>query len=316
MKNVLISGASGFVGQNLISHLHRDDFQFTILNRPESEQRNTSLHSILWSELDQLVQRDIDIYIHLAGKAHDLNKTANDAEYFAVNTELTKVLFDVFLKSNANDFIYFSSVKAVADTLEGPLTEQIDPKPATPYGQSKQMAEAYLISKSLPKGKRVFILRPCMIHGPGNKGNLNLLYKVVERGIPYPLAAFDNSRSFLSIANLNFIIDRIISDSEIPGGVYNLADDRSLSTNEVIRILAKTAGLKPKLWKINSSLIRSFAKLGDILKFPLNSERLKKLTESYVVSNEKIRRVLKIKSLPVSSEDGLITTIKSFRSIQ
>src|SRR5690606_13373271 len=129
--------------------------------------------------------------IHLAGKAHDTQNTSSPEEYFQVNTELTKQLFDKFLQSNARDFIYFSSVKAVADTVSGLLGEDVTPNPQTPYGQSKWQAEQYLNSQPLPEGKRLFILRPCMIHGPGNKGNLNLLYQVSSKGLPWPLAAFE-----------------------------------------------------------------------------------------------------------------------------
>src|SRR5690606_33981174 len=166
-------------------------------------------------------------------------------EYFKVNTELTKHVFDRFLQSDARDFIYFSSVKAVADTVDGALKEDAEPAPKTPYGQSKWQAEQYINEQSLPSGKRIFILRPCMIHGPGNKGNLNLLYQVVSKGLPWPLAAFENKRSFLSIDNLNYIIGRILDDPSIPGGTYHLADDETLSTNELIGLIAAARGGKP-----------------------------------------------------------------------
>jgi nucleoside-diphosphate-sugar epimerase len=166
----------------------------------------------------------------------------------------------------------------------------------------------------VPGGKRLFILRPCMIHGPGNKGNLNLLYKVVEKGIPYPLAAFQNKRSFLSIDNMTFVISGILNSSDVPGGVYNLADDESLSTNELIEIIAKAAGKRPRLWALPAGLIKGLAAIGDKLRLPLNTERLTKLTESYRVSNQKIKRALHITELPTSAKDGLYSTIKSFKN--
>jgi nucleoside-diphosphate-sugar epimerase len=155
-----------------------------------------------------------------------------------------------------------------------------------------------------------------MIHGPGNKGNLNLLYKFVQKGIPYPLAGFDNRRSFLSVGNLCFIIQQLISCADIPGGVYNIADDEPLSTNEVFGIIAETSGLKTKLWKISPGLIKFAARAGDKLHLPLNSERLKKLVESYVVSNEKIKKALGKTTLPLSSVEGLKSTISSFRELK
>ncbi len=193
---IIISGSKGFVGKNLSEYLLKFGNALTAISRtPEND------NEIGWSQLNDNndLVKDTDVYIHLAGKAHDLKTTSNADEYFDANTELTKTLFDTFLQSSARDFIYFSSVKAAADTVDGILYEDIVPNPQTPYGQSKRQAEEYLLAQPLPAAKRLFIMRPCMIHGPGNKGNLNLLYKFVQKGIPYPLAAFDNERSYLSV---------------------------------------------------------------------------------------------------------------------
>src|SRR5690606_9335837 len=204
-------------------------------------------------------------------------------------------------------------VKAVADTVDGVLCEEVLPKAVTPYGKSKLEAETYLLNQKLPEGKRLFIIRPCMIHGPGNKGNLNLLYKVVEKGIPWPLTAFENQRSFLSIDNLSYLIHQMLVNKEVSSGIYHFADDEVLSTNQLIEIISTTLGKKPKLWNINANFIKSVVKIGNVLPLPLNSERLKKLTESYVVSNDKIKSTLGIKKLPLSAEEGLVKTIQSFR---
>lgn len=293
-----ITGASGFVGQNLSRYLEENGVEVDRL----------SLRNPAW-EL-----AETDAVIHLAGKAHDTKNTSEESEYFKINTDLTNKLFDGFLKSNAKDFIYFSSVKAAADTVDGILDETCKSDPQTAYGKSKLQAEEHLLKQNLPEGKRLFIIRPCMIHGPGNKGNLNLLYKVVEKGIPWPLAGFENSRSFVSIDNLNFLILKMLQDPRVPSGIYNFADDGSLSTNDLVKIISQASGKSAKLWKIPAGLIGFVAKIGDAVKLPLNSERLKKLTESYVVSNQKIKTALKIENLPLSAEEGLIKTIKSFKS--
>ncbi|RZK52935.1 MAG: NAD-dependent epimerase/dehydratase family protein, partial [Pedobacter sp.] len=249
--------------------------------------------------------------IHLAGKAHDLKKTSNPDEYYQVNFEITKKLYDAFLKSEIKKFIFISSVKASADIVEGVLTEDNMPNPITDYGKSKLMAEQYIQSQSLPAGKSYYILRPCMIHGPGNKGNLNLLYKFVQKGIPYPLASFENKRSFLSVENLCFVIANLLQ-KDIPSGIYNVADDKALSTSEVVKILASSVNKQARLWAIPGSLIRGIAKIGDVLSFPLNSERLNKLTENYVVSNKKLKLALNLE-LPISTEQGLANTARSFK---
>lgn len=292
--NLFLTGAKGFVGKNLINYF---DGRFQI----NSFHRNQKI---------SIVE---DVIIHLAGKAHDLKNTSNPAAYYHDNTELTQNLFDTFLSSEAKVFITLSSVKAAADEVVGTLMESMAPNPITHYGKSKLLAEQYMLSKKIPEGKRFYILRPCMIHGPGNKGNLNLLYKLASIGIPWPLGAFENKRSFCSIDNLMFIIKELIERKDIPSGVYNVADDEALSTNEVISILAKSQNRKAKIWKISRGLIQSLAKLGDVLRLPLTTERLQKLTQSYVVSNKKIKNVIGIE-LPITAKDGLLKTFNSFQT--
>jgi nucleoside-diphosphate-sugar epimerase len=290
-NSIFLTGSSGFVGRNVYNYLQEFDFKF--FNRGE------------------IITIKENIIINCAGKAHDLRKATSPNDYYKINTEFTKELFDAFLVSKANVFITLSSVKAIADEVDEELSEDDIPNPITHYGKSKLLAEQYILSQSIPDWKRVYILRPCMIYGPGNKGNLNLLYNLVSRDFPWPLGNFENKRSYLSIKNLCFIIKELIENDYIPSGVYNVADDIPLSTNEVIHLISESIGNKPKILRISKPLITVFARIGDFLKLPLNSERLQKLTESYVVSNAKIKKVI-AKPLPVSSRDGLLKTFKTF----
>lgn len=295
---VVITGASGFVGKNLSDYLKKDYLTESLSLRKKS----------ITAEMIQ----EGDAIIHLAGKAHDTKNVSDSSEYFKVNTDLTKELFDNFLESNVKDFIYFSSVKAVADEVLDVLSEDAIANPKSPYGLSKLKAEEYILSKKIPQDKRVFIIRPCMIHGPGNKGNLNLLYNVVNKRIPYPLAAFENERSFLGIDNLNFLIKEILQNKEIPSGVYNFADDQFLSTNELVKIISSVSNKKNLSLAIPKSIINSIGKIGDFTKLPLNSETIQKLTENYRVSNQKIKSAIGIEKLPNTAQQGLEKTIKSF----
>jgi nucleoside-diphosphate-sugar epimerase len=304
MKRIIITGHSGFVGSNLLPYLQNAGYITLGVSRVPKE------NEISYRELTLNVWDSSIAMVHLAGKANDIKKISNDKEYLEVNYELTKILYDQFLQSDALQFIYISSVKAVADSVDGVLSEAEVPHPITAYGKSKQRAEAYLLD-NLPAHKKLYILRPCMIHGPGNKGNLNLLYKLVSKGIGWPLGAFKNTRSFCSIDNLLFIIKELIEREDIPSGIYNVADDEPLSTNELINLIAESQNRKPRIWKLSKGFIIYLTKMGDKLHLPLNSERLQKLTESYVVSNEKIKKTLG-KSLPVSSKEGLLSTFQSF----
>jgi nucleoside-diphosphate-sugar epimerase len=305
---ILITGINGFVGSNLVKALKDMHTIYGIdIKTPDKE---GVLKTFTWEELDILPP--YDVAIHLAGIAHDTKNWTKAQQYFSINKGLTIKIFDQFCKSNACKFIFFSSVKAAADKVDGALTEDVLPKPIGPYAESKLAAENYILA-NLPKvkDKRIFILRPCMIHGPGNKGNLNLLFKLVQKGLPWVLGAYDNKRSFTSIDNLSFIIQQLI-EKNLEAGIYNVADDEAVSTNELISIIGDELKKKIKILKINIGLINAIAKLGNLMHLPLNEKRLEKLTENYVVSNTKIKKAIGIENLPVNAKEGFRKTIRSF----
>lgn len=302
--NILVSGATGFVGVNLVQELKKSHRIFT-LGRTNSD--------FNWATLDSIVNEDIDIFIHLAGKAHDTAKVSDEAEYFEVNTRLTEKLYSKFLLSQARLFIFMSSVKAVADKVDDVLDESYTPNPSTAYGRSKRQAEEYLLANQpKDKHKSIVILRPCMIHGKGNKGNLNLLYNLMQKGFPWPFAAFENKRSYLSISNLSFIIYELIKKQSIPDGVYHVADDQAISTNDLVELIGRVKGKKVRLWPIPIYMIEVIARFGGLLRLPFNSERLNKLTESYVVSNDKIKETININEMPLKAKSGIEATLRSF----
>ena len=343
--NILITGIHGFVGSNLVVALkeHHSLYGLDIV-APEKE---GVVKTFAWKDLEttsfpmqQLLK--FDAIIHLAGKAHDTKNQSASQVYFDINTGLTQKIFDFFLESSAKKFIFFSSVKAVADSVVGDvLTEDVIPTPVGPYGESKIAAENYIkesfilpttspeyllpLNSPVNRGKttspeeenvrysdkRVYILRPCMIHGPGNKGNLNLLYNVVKKGIPWPLGDFENKRSFTSIDNLCYVVEGLLT-KDVASGIYHMGDDEALSTNELIALMCEAMGKEPHIWKMNRKMMEGCADLGTLLHLPLNTERLRKLTENYVVSNEKIKLALGIDRMPVRAADGIMKTIRSF----
>lgn len=309
---ILITGVHGFVGSNLVKALSNEHliYGLDIVSPIKDGVRFT----FSWDYLDKPGEMpEVDAIIHLAGKAHDTKNEAAADVYFKVNTELTKKIYDYFLASkSAKKFIFFSTAKAAADKVDGVLTEDVIPSPVGPYGESKIAAEKY-IQEHLVDDKQVYILRPCMIHGPGNKGNLNLLYGVVRKGIPWPLGAFENRRTFTSIENLNFVIEGLLT-KEVSTGIYNMGDDEALSTNELIEEICKSLGKKAHIWKLPKGLMTGIAKIGGALHLPLDSERLRKLTENYISSNDKIKKALGVEKMPVDARTGLKKTLDSFRA--
>lgn len=306
--NILITGIHGFVGSNLVLSLKDDNTIFGLDIIALEKEGVAKTYS--WEDLDNSLIPEVDAIIHLAGKAHDTKNQTEAEVYFKVNTDLTQKIYDYFIKSSARKFIFFSTAKAAADKVNGILTEDVVPSPKGPYGESKIAAEKY-IQEHHVDDKQVYILRPCMIHGPGNKGNLNLLYQVVRKGIPWPLGAFENRRTFTSIGNLCFVINGLLT-KDVPSGIYNMGDDEALSTNELIEEICKSLGKKARIWNLPKGLMTSVAKVGGWLHLPLNPERLRKLTENYISSNAKIKAALGVEKMPVDAREGLWVTLESF----
>ncbi|WP_293956138.1 MULTISPECIES: NAD-dependent epimerase/dehydratase family protein [unclassified Sphingobacterium] len=295
---IAVFGGSGFIGKHLLDSL-----------------RNCSEHSLRdidWREKLQL--SNPEIIINLVGKAHDHSGNACENDFYFANFELVKYLFDGFKNSKAGLFIHISSLAAVEEfQSDSPLREDSVCNPISWYGKSKRAAEEWLMEQKLPFDKKLIILRPPMVHGVGDKGNLGLLYKFIAKGIPYPLSAFDNKRSFISTGNLSFFIKQIIENQHlISTGIYNVADDEYVSTKQLIYLMKKVTGKRTLTIALPKVLIRSLGKVGDILGSPFNTKRIKKLTSNLLVSNEKLKSVLNIEKLPFTAEEGLEITIESF----
>lgn len=278
---ILITGSNGFVGSNLRMYLEGRGHQCVTL-----DVRNADYD---WTEFAKIPFESCDAIVHLAGKAHDLKKVASETSYFDINVGLTEKIFNASI-GKVPRFVYFSSSKASAD--------------GNAYGRSKLAAEQFL-------NGRAIVLRPAMIHGPGNKGNLNLLWGIARRGLPWPLAAFENKRSFTSIGNICVAVETLCERGE--NGIYPIADDEMLSTNRLIELIAEVCGRKANLWRIPKGLMRFAAKIGDILHLPLNTERIEKLTEDSFVDNSKLRSALGWTQMPIRAEDGMRDTLRYFR---
>ena len=286
---ILITGAYGFVGTNLCRYLVGRGHECVALDIPKAKRDDVPYAAFhTWDELSNIDWAGIDAVVHLAGKAHDLKNVSNPQSYFDINVGLTEKIFNA-ANGKVPRFVYFSSSKAAdADT---------------PYGKSKLAAEQFLDGRAI-------VLRPAMIHGPGNKGNLNLLWGIARRGFPWPLAAFKNKRSFTSIGNICAAIEALCERGE--NGIYPIADDEMLSTNRLIELMAETCGRKPHLWRMPKGLMRFGAKVGDVLHLPLNTERLGKLTEDSFVDNTALKSHLGWSQMPIRAEDGMRNTLKSF----
>lgn len=299
---ITLFGASGFIGKNLMKELQQKSAVSQISVRKEDWKQDLF---------------DSDIYINLVGKAHNHNGEAREEDFYQVNVNLLKDIFESFINSKAKLFIHISSIAALEEFESShELTETDECNPDSWYGKSKRLAEEWLVTQNLPADKKLIIIRPPMVHGAGDKGSLGLLYKLISKGIPYPLASFENKRSFISIDNFSFFINEIVNNAEkLPNGIYHIADDESISTSEIIEIIKQVEQKNTPNLSLPKFLVKAIAKVGDVLPIPLNSLRLKKMTSDLTVSNQKIKSALGVEKLPLSAEEGLIKTIKSFKKL-
>ena len=289
---ILITGAYGFVGTNLCRYLVGKGHECHALDIPAAKRDDVPYAAFFtWDALaggEMFLADRYDAVVHLAGKAHDLKKVASEQSYFDINVGLTEKIFNA-VQGKTERFVFFSSSKAAAD--------------GNAYGRSKLAAEEFL-------GGRAIVLRPAMIHGPGNKGNLNLLWGLAKRGLPWPLAAFENKRSFASVGNVCAAVEALCERGV--NGVYPVADDEMLSTNRLIELIAEACGKRARLWKLPKLFMKAAAKVGDVLHLPLNTERLGKLTEDSFVDNAELKRLLGWEKMPVTAEAGMRETLGSF----
>ena len=301
--NVQIAGASGFIGKNLCNYLDLHSFRVESLSLREDNWKNQ-------------ISQSCHVLINLVGQAHDHKGIYTDEDYFHVNVSLTKELFKEFLRIPCfGIFIHVSSIAAIEEfsSTESELSESDKCNPLSAYGKTKRQAEEWLLSEELPFNKKLIIVRPPMVHGSGDKGNLGLLYRLITKGIPYPLSSFDNRRSFISIDNFNFFIKQIIENNQnLQSGIYHIADNESISTKDIIKIIKEVTGKRTPDIALPRFFVKAIAKVGDLLPIPLDSKRLKKMTGVLLVSNKKIKQALNIDALPYSAEEGIRRTIKSF----
>lgn len=294
MKRIFITGSTGFVGGYFLKK-HLNEFSF------KEFKRNSEITPI-----------DDDIVLHFAGLAHDLKKVSKPQDYYETNTELTIKLYNEFLSSNASTFIFLSSIKAVADYSNLPINEETERRPQSVYGLSKKMAEDYILNKKLPSGKRYFIIRTPMIYGNDNKGNLQVLYNFISKFRLWPFTNFKNKKSFCSIENLDFALIQLIENQDISSGVYNVADDEVISTNQLIELIGNQRNIKIKFLKIPKNIILLILGVLKLIKLSQFEDKIRKLTESYEVDNTKIKLAVN-ETWPMSTERGLRKVFDSFR---
>lgn len=270
---VLVTGATGFVGNRLVSTLcPREGCRVTAAIRDQAS-INDSIDSLsvvpvgeLSSETDWRFALDgADSVIHLAARVHVMDDNSADplAEFRRTNVEGTRALAEQAARSGVKRFVFVSSIKVNGEFTEPgcPFTAQDAPAPKDPYGQSKAEAEEVLRSIAAETGMEVVIIRPPLIYGPGVKANFAAMMNWLNRGIPLPLGRTENARSFLALDNLVDLIITCLDHPNAANQTFLASDGEDVSTTQLLQKMAAALGRKARLVPVPPALMKFGAKL-------------------------------------------------------
>lgn len=314
MKSVLVTGATGFVASHLLPLLHQQGWQITAaLRRPFRQRPSIPLNSVTVGEIDGQTRweealQGVDAVVHLAARAHILRDDAPnpEAEFRRVNVEGTANLVRQAIAAGVQHFILISSIGAMATLSCDRLNENSPCRPDTPYGRSKLQAERALVDLARDSCMTWTILRPTLVYGAGNPGNLARLLHWVDRGFPLPFASINNRRSFLFVGNLTDAIALCLTHPGAIGQTFLISDGQDVSTPQLIRLIAAAAGKPCRLVPVPPRLLKHADRVrGAIARsLPSNPSTLERVLGSLSVDGNRIRTALNWQP-PFTLERGL-----------
>ena len=294
----LVTGASGFIGQNLCQCLREGGVRIRALMRYECQGPwDEVVVADLADNLPDKVLQGVDAVFHLAGKAHALSETRQDeTEYHAINTVGTQRLLEACQVEGVQRFVFFSSVKAMGEGGLACLDEDADLPPETPYGQSKLEAERLVLNGGYVP--HPVVLRLSMVYGPIEKGNLPRMIHAVAKGRFPPLPELGNQRSMVHVDDVVRAAILVAERPEAAGGTYILTDGRAYSTRQMYEWICEALGKSIPAWYVPTFALRLLALLGDGIgalsgkRFVIDSDAMKKLVGSACYSSDLIQKDL------------------------
>jgi nucleoside-diphosphate-sugar epimerase len=268
---VLVTGGSGFVGGRLVRRLADQGAAVRATHRRDSL---TPLAGVEWWPLPALDDErrlaeavaGCDTVVHLAGLAHEPGRDASRAaEFRSINTEGTRLLARAAARNGVRKFIFVSSIAAVCTRSDAPVDDRTPCAPTDAYGWSKFEAEQALAAELKDSAADWCILRPPLVYGPGNPGNMRRLIRLMGTGLPLPLASIRNRRSFIFVDNLVDAILSVLQHEGVVRSTYVLSDGSDFSTPDLVRALASAVGCRVRLLAIPVSLLRILGRAADVL---------------------------------------------------
>jgi len=294
MNKILITGASGFLGSVIITNLLRLQHKLTTIGISTTDDIKCDLATSIPN-----FNSNFDWVIHIAGKAHVVPKDSKEsAEFFQVNLDGTKNLIKGLEQSGKlpQSIIFISTVAVYGIEFGININEEHDLSGTSPYALSKIQAEEYLIDWCSKNNVTLGILRPSLIAGKNPPGNLGAMIIGIKSGKYLRIGNGSAQKSVLMAEDIARIIPRL---TEL-GGIFNVCDNRHPSFAELEELIAKQLNKKAPR-SIPYLAAKSLALVGDCIgnKFPINSSKLDKITQSLTFSNEKAKRELNWEPLDV-----------------
>lgn len=296
-RKVLVTGGQGFIGSELTRVLRQHNYLVYTLGREASSDCYHIAYDLMSDQSPTGLFDGISTIFHLAGKAHDLAENQQDAsEYQLVNTEGTRKLLEAARQAGVEQFVFFSSVKAVGGDEAGLMDESITLPADTPYGRSKFEAEQLVLNGGYVP--HPVVIRPCMVYGPANKGNLPRMIRAIKRGFFPPLPETRNHRSMVHVGDVVKAAILAAERPEAAGQIYIVTDGVSYSTRQIYDWIREALNKPPVGWSLPLGLLKNLARIGDCMgrllgrRFPFDSAALGKLIGSAWYSSAKIEAEL------------------------
>lgn len=285
MKTLLFTGASGFLGSNVLPLL-KDNYEVDTLALDENATYNINLVTD-----DIKLNKKYDIVLHAAGKAHVVPRSPEEEKlFYDINLEGTKEVCKALENVGApKSFVFISTVAVYGCDIGEMITEAHPLEGTSPYAKSKLLAEQFLQEWCKKNNVILTILRPSLIAGKNPPGNLGAMIKGISTGKYLSIAGGVSRKSVLMACD----IAKVIPLCEEKGGIYNICDNSYPSFHDLEVLISKQLGKKIPL-NIPYWVANCLAHIGNLMgkKAPINSKRLEKIVKSLTFSNEKIRKEL------------------------
>jgi len=300
MRQVAVSGATGFIGHFLCEAILKQGMNLRVLGRHPSSLKSEFIRWEMPNQLNSKELDGVDTIFHLAGKAHALSETLQDeGEYFKINTDATQRLLEACQKAGVKTFVYFSSVKAAGD-IEGVMDESVLVKSDTPYGRSKRASEKLVLEGGYVP--HPVVIRPSMVYGNTEKGNLPKMIQAVRSGTFPPLPEVNNGRSMVHVDDVVNAALLAAEHAEAAGQTYIVTDGNAYSTRQMYEWICEAMHKPVPSWHLPLFVLKLLSKVGDMIgsvrdrRFMFDSDALQKLTGSACYSSAKIEHELGFKA--------------------